>query len=232
MKDVTTGLMMFHMDLLRNCENTPTPRICDPVKNETITSWLEENKRKKREADEEAKKQLEDYRRNKAKKQRKSSSTGNLNAFIVRAKKPEPPKEKESEIEQKENEEKRESVDDILLTVPKSQVNMSQGSQNSDALDLKRTLNQANKLAGKLENILNSKKSDAEKLQDEIDERIAEQKMILTLSTSPEDLMHRSAGLIWDMIAEEEGVACHTCYDAFKKHSDIELSEILIYLTT
>ena len=66
MKDVTTGLMMFHMDLLRHCENTPTPRICDPVKNETITSWLEETKRKKREADEEAKKQLEDYRRNKA----------------------------------------------------------------------------------------------------------------------------------------------------------------------
>ena len=77
--------MMFHMDLLRHCENTPTPRICDPVKNETITSWLEEIKRKKRDADKEAKKELEDYRRNKAKKQKKASSTGNLNAFIVKA---------------------------------------------------------------------------------------------------------------------------------------------------
>ena len=134
--------MMFHMDLLRHCENTPTPRICDPVKNETITSWLEETKRKKREADGEAKKELEDYRRNKAKKQKKASSTGNLNAFIVKAKKPEPPKKKkESESEQKENEEKRESVDDILRTVPKSQVNVSQGlSHDSDVLDLKRTL--------------------------------------------------------------------------------------------
>ena len=47
---------MFHMDLLRNCENTPTARICDPVKNEKITLWLEETKRKKREAPEEAKK--------------------------------------------------------------------------------------------------------------------------------------------------------------------------------
>ena len=63
--------MMFHMDLLGNCENTPTPQIYDPVKNEAITSWLEETKRKKREADKEAKKQLEDYRRNKARRQKK-----------------------------------------------------------------------------------------------------------------------------------------------------------------
>ena len=30
--------------------------------------------------------------------------------------------------------------------------------------------------------------------------------------------MHRFGGLIWGMITEEKGVACHTCYDAFKKH--------------
>ena len=30
----------------RNFENTPATRICDPVKNETITLWLEETKRK------------------------------------------------------------------------------------------------------------------------------------------------------------------------------------------
>ena len=172
--------------------------------------------------------------RNKAKRAKKSSSTGNLNAFFVKAKKPEPPKkEKESESEQKENLEKRENADDILLTVPKAQVIMSQGlSHDSDVLDLKRTVKHTNKLAGTLQNILNSKKSDAERFKDEADERIAEQREILTLSTSSEDLMHRSAGLIWDMITEEEGVACHTCYDAFKKHSDIELSEILIYLIT
>ena len=70
MKDVTTGLMMFHMDLLKNCENTPTVRICDPVKNEAITVWLNETKRKKREAEDEGKKQMDEYRRNK-KKQKK-----------------------------------------------------------------------------------------------------------------------------------------------------------------
>ena len=162
---------------------------------------------------------MDDYRRNE-KKQEKASSTGNLNGFIIRAKKLEPPKkEKEAESEQKENEEKRESAADILLTLPKPQVNMSHGlSNNSDVLDLKRTVKEANKLAGTLQNILNSKKSDAKILKDEIDERIAEQKKILTLSTNPEDLMHRSGGLIWDLITEEEGVACHTCYDAFKKH--------------
>ena len=35
------------MGLFRNFENTPATRICDPVKNETITLWLEETKRKK-----------------------------------------------------------------------------------------------------------------------------------------------------------------------------------------
>ena len=48
--------MMFHMDLFRNCENTPTVRICDPVKNEAITLWLDETKRNKRETEDEAKK--------------------------------------------------------------------------------------------------------------------------------------------------------------------------------
>ena len=67
MKDVTTGLMMFHMDLFRNCENTPTVRICDPVKNEAITMWLDETKQKKREAEDEAKRQMDEYRRNKKK---------------------------------------------------------------------------------------------------------------------------------------------------------------------
>ena len=65
MKDVTTGLMMFHMDLLKNCANTPTVRICDPVKNEAITMWLDETKRKKREAEDKGKKQMDEYRRNK-----------------------------------------------------------------------------------------------------------------------------------------------------------------------
>ena len=116
---------MFHMDLLRNCENTPTVRICDPVKNESITSWLDETKRKKREAEDDAKRQLEEYRNKK--KQKKTSMVGNLNSFIVKAKKAEVPKkamemESEKQGKEKEKEAKRESIDDILNTMPRAQI--------------------------------------------------------------------------------------------------------------
>ena len=76
---------MFHMDLLRNCESTPTVRICDPVKNEVITVWLDETKRKKRETEDEGKNRwmnIEETKRN-----RKKPSAGNLNSFIVKSKK-------------------------------------------------------------------------------------------------------------------------------------------------
>ena len=78
----------------------------------------------------------------------------NLNAFIIRAKKQPLKKEKEEENKQKEHEAKKESAADILLTLSDPQVNMSHGlSNNSDVLDLNRTVKEANKLAGTLQNI-------------------------------------------------------------------------------
>ena len=79
---------------------------------------------------------------------------GNLNSFIVKAKKAEVPKkamEMESEKQGKEKEAKRESIDDILNTMPRAQVNVPRGTDNSDAQDLKRTVKEAKQLAGTLQ---------------------------------------------------------------------------------
>ena len=121
MKDVTTDLMMFHMDLLRNCENTPTVRICDPVKNEAITVWLDETKRKKREAEDEGKKQMDEYRRNK-KKQKKvfGWKFKFVHCKIEERRSSKKVMEVESEKKDKEKEEKREIIVDILHTVPRA----------------------------------------------------------------------------------------------------------------
>ena len=81
---------------------------------------------------------------------------GNLNSFIVKAKKAEVPKkamemESEKQGKEKEKEAKRESIDDILNTMPRAQVNVPRGTDNSDAQDLKRTVKEAKQLAGTLQ---------------------------------------------------------------------------------
>ena len=50
---------MFHLHLLERSGSTPTERICEPIRIETITAWVEESNRKKRDLEKEAQVDLE-----------------------------------------------------------------------------------------------------------------------------------------------------------------------------
>ena len=79
--------MMFHLDLLERSGSSPTERFCEPVRIETITAWVEESNRKKRDLEKQAQAELEEYR--KKKKLNKPAKQGSLNNFFVKSAAPE-----------------------------------------------------------------------------------------------------------------------------------------------